>query len=135
MDTGSQVTLFSETLFKSQLQATILNAVEESNWLTLKATNGLQIPYIGYAVLDFKVGGVSIPKKGVIIVEDRCLGSDKAILGMNVISECWKELMQGTHPGVVAFQAAVEPAAGNLWDKAFAVCRQIQQRSPITWAG
>lgn len=130
LDTGSQVTLFSETLFKSQLQETVLNTIDESNLLTLKAANGLQIPYIGYVMMDFKVGGVCIPNKGEIIVEDQCLGSDRAVLGMNVITQCWKELMQGIHPGVVAFWAAVAPTEGNLWEKAFAVCRRIQQKGP-----
>ncbi|XP_041939766.1 uncharacterized protein LOC121700694 [Alosa sapidissima] len=127
---GSQVTLFSESLFKNQLQDSVLNTVDKPGWLTLKAANGLQIPYIGYAILDFKVGGIRIPNKGVIIVNDQCLGSDRAVLGMNVITECWREVMQGIHPGVVAFQATVAPAAGTLWKKAFAVCRQVQQKGP-----
>lgn len=133
LDTGSQVTLFSETLFRKQLQDLSVNTVDKPSWLTLKAANGLQIPYIGYAILDFKVGGIHIPNKGVIIVEDECLGSDRAVLGMNVITECWKELMEGIHPGVVAFRAAVAPDAGSLWEKAFGVCRQVQQRRPMSW--
>lgn len=35
--------------------------------LTLRAANGLEIPY---AVLDFKVAGVQIPGRGVVIVKD-----------------------------------------------------------------
>ncbi|KAA0714559.1 hypothetical protein E1301_Tti017606 [Triplophysa tibetana] len=38
--------------------------------------------------------------------------------------------MQGVHPGVVAFRAAVALIEGNLWEKAFAVCRRIQQTGP-----
>lgn len=132
LDTGSQVTLFSESLFKTRLQDLAVNTIDKPSWLTLKAANGLQIPYIGYAILDFKVGGVHIPNKGAIIVNDECLGSDRAVLGMNVITECWKELMEGVHPGVVAFRASVAPEAGSLWEKAFAVCRQVQQRAPTS---
>lgn len=51
----------------------------------------LHIPYVAYAVVDIfvvVVGGVQVPAKGVVIVEDDCLGADQRILGMNVIAQC-----------------------------------------------
>lgn len=64
------------------------------HWLTLKAANDLHIPYVGHVVVDFVVGGVQVPAKGVGIVKDNCLGEDQGILGMNVIAQYWKELFQ-----------------------------------------
>lgn len=33
-------------------------------WFRLKAANGLEIPYIGYAVLDLEVEGIKVPGRG-----------------------------------------------------------------------
>ncbi|XP_071398135.1 trace amine-associated receptor 13c-like [Centroberyx affinis] len=63
-------------------------------WLKLMAANRLQIPYVGYAVLNMEVGGLQVPNRGVIIVADRCLGSDYGVLGINVIQHCWESVFQ-----------------------------------------
>ena len=52
LDTGSQGTLFSKALFQDE---PVMGASEIS-WLSLRAANGLQLPYVGYALLDFEVG-------------------------------------------------------------------------------
>lgn len=55
LDTGSQVTLFSESLcnelFKNKERGGVLS------WLRLRAVNALRIPYTGYIVADFQAGG------------------------------------------------------------------------------
>lgn len=135
LDTGSQVTLMSHSLFRQRLGEVGLESGDEPRWLTLKAANGLQIPYIGYALLDFKVGGVKLLNKGVIIVSDDCLGSDRAILGMNVIAGCWHELMRGLHPGEAAFRAQLPPQAERAWGRAFSVCRQASMGPPPPFQG
>jgi len=43
LDTGSQVTLFSENLCNEEVLS----------WLKLRTANGLSIPYVGYIVTDF----------------------------------------------------------------------------------
>lgn len=88
LDTGSQVTLFSESFIQKWLGHIKPRGADDLNWLTLKAANGLSIPYTGYAILDFSVAGVKVPGKGVVIVKDECLGVEKGILGMNVITDC-----------------------------------------------
>ncbi|KAE8296865.1 hypothetical protein D5F01_LYC05635 [Larimichthys crocea] len=100
---------------------------QDLHWLTLKAANGLRIPYTGYAILDFTVGGVTVPGKGVIIVKDECLNAEEGILGMNVISHFWKELFQGVHPGLTVFGATMSQAAKGEWKRAFAVCQKVSQ--------
>ncbi|XP_062416225.1 uncharacterized protein LOC134107905 [Pungitius pungitius] len=127
LDTGSQVTLFSETFFQKWLSGEQKRSPQDLLWLSLKAANGLQIPYTGYAILDFSVGGVTVPSKGVIIVKDECLSAERGILGMNVISHCWKELFQGVHPGLTVFGATMSREAKGEWQRAFAVCQKVSQ--------
>ena len=45
-------------------------------WLTFKAANGLCIPYVDYAVLDFSIRGIGL-------------------LGTNVVVDCWTEVFRG----------------------------------------
>lgn len=83
VDTGSQVTLFSESLAKELFAVQCLQEAEVP-WLTLRGANGLDIPYIGYLVTDLEIHGITVPQKGVVIVRDLCLGTHRALLGMNV---------------------------------------------------
>ena len=135
LDTSSQVTLMSETFFRQRLGNVGLESGDEPRWLSLKAANGLQIPYIGYALLDFTVGGVKLPNKGVVIVKDDCLGTERAILGMNVIAGCWHELMHRLHPGEAAFRAQLPPRAERAWVRAFSICRQASMRPALPFQG
>ncbi|KAJ8352057.1 hypothetical protein SKAU_G00235330 [Synaphobranchus kaupii] len=91
LNTGSQVTLFSEQYYQWWLGDRPMQNPTILECLNLRAANGLQIPFTGYAVSDFVVGGVHVPKKGLVIVWDDCLGSEWGVLGMNVIQHCWGE--------------------------------------------
>lgn len=86
----------------------------------LRAANGLEIPYIGYAVLDLEVEGIKVPGRGVVIVEDeKC--THPLIIGMNVIVACWDTLFRCPSKSPVP-QAFKEQ---KVWKEAFATCRQI----------
>lgn len=80
LDTGSQVTLVSKAFFTRHFGDIDMNCAHDSPWLTLRVVNGLQIPYVGNAVVDFAVGGINVPQKGMVVVEDGCMGADHAIL-------------------------------------------------------
>ncbi|KAG1926021.1 interleukin-1 receptor accessory protein-like 1-A [Pimephales promelas] len=93
VDTGSQVTLFTESLSRELFKDHRLQGAEASR-LTLRGANGLDIPYTGYVVVDFDIRGIPVYQKGVVIVKDHCLGTRRALLGMNVIADCWEELFR-----------------------------------------
>lgn len=105
VDTGSQVTIFTESLCKKLFKNKPVE-VGDVSWLTLRAANGLDIPYVGYILADFEVKEASVPTRGIVIVRDGCLGTNQALLGMNVTSACWEEVCQG-HQRTVS--ALVEP--------------------------
>lgn len=124
IDTGSQVTLFSQSLFQRHFSDDCIEDPSRISWLALRAANGLQIPYVGYAVLDFNIGGVEVKRKGVVIVQDDCINTEYGLLGMNVVVDCWEGIFQGRHPGVTAFKSVFPPSADKAWDAAFAACQR-----------
>lgn len=134
IDTGSQVTLFSKTLFEREVRGVEMRNAEELPWLTLKAVNGLKLPYVGYVILDFTVAGVVIPQRGVVIVEDQHLPTPYGILGMNVIRHCWELLEErggGVHRSL--FVSALPRPDRTAWSQAFATCQRVQvARSGLT---
>ncbi|KAL7862811.1 hypothetical protein SRHO_G00117950 [Serrasalmus rhombeus] len=127
VDTGSQVTMFAESLCKELFQDKELGGSEKIPWLTLRAANGLDIPYIGYMVVNFQVGGVEVPERGVIVAKDSCLGANRALLGMNVISACWEELFANSKENL-SLQSQTKPL-GKEWERVFADCRRIRAAS------
>ncbi|KAL7862813.1 hypothetical protein SRHO_G00117970 [Serrasalmus rhombeus] len=127
VDTGSQVTMFAESLCKELFQDKELGGSEKIPWLTLRAANGLDIPYIGYMVVNFQVGGVEVPEWGVIVAKDSCLGANRALLGMNVISACWEELFANSKENL-SLQSQTKPL-GKEWERVFADCRRIRAAS------
>lgn len=72
VDTGSQVTLFSESLSRELFKDHRFQGAEASR-LTLRGANGLDIPYTGYVVVDFHIQAVPVQQQGVVIVKDHCL--------------------------------------------------------------
>lgn len=94
------------------------------------ATNGLMIPYTGYAVMDFVIGGVCCAGQGGFDCEGRVFGPEKGVWGMNVNGKCWKALFQGAYLEMITFTSTISPEAKKATEKAFAVCRQIEEEAP-----
>lgn len=118
LDTGSQVTLMRQSLYNQHFWNKPKN-MTDSTVFTLKAANGLAIPYSGYAILDFEFQGVRVPRRGVVLVEDEHLTSP-FLIGMNVISECWETVFEKPQAVTSATYFSRES-----WKRAFAVCQRI----------
>lgn len=117
LDTGSQVTLVQQQVM--DLHFPEVNKTDTPLLFALKAANGLEIPYSGYAVMDFEVEGVEIPEKGVVVVRNDC-STHPLIIGMNVISACWNDVFA---KGKSAFHPQ-KLKSRRAWKEAFAVCQQ-----------
>ena len=128
IDTGSMVTTVTESFFYkhfSHLQK------KDCKWLGLKAANGLDIPYSGYIELDIFVLGQRIPGRGILIVRDPpnvALQDRKVatpgILGMNVLSECYRVLFE--QHGAQLFHSPPVKSAAPAALRALRHCEKIQ---------
>ena len=118
LDTGSQVTLMQQSLFDEHFSRAKLG--KDPLVFKLRAANGLDIPYTGYAILDLELEGIKIPGRGVVIVRDEHC-TQPLIVGMNVVSACWHAVFK--RPGRSAFSPRQERA---LWEDAFATCRRLE---------
>ena len=65
-DTGSQVTLMRQSLFTEHFSSKLATS---PLFFNLRAANGLDIPYTGYAVLDLELEGKNVPGRGVVVVQ------------------------------------------------------------------
>ena len=70
VDSGSMVSFVTEEFYKKKLQPTCGRVRKDGRMLTLRAANGLEIPYLGYLELDVEVDGVNVPGCGVLVVKD-----------------------------------------------------------------
>jgi hypothetical protein len=92
IDTGSQVTTISEETFNQEIKGKSGDPVEAGQWLTLRAANGLEVPYTGLVVTTIEVDGIKIPETGLLIIQSNKDTKDKlqripGVLGMNVLSQ------------------------------------------------
>ena len=70
VDSSSMVSFVTEEFYKKKLQLTCGHVQQDGQMLTLRAANGLEIPYLGYLELDVEVDGVKIPRCGVLVLKD-----------------------------------------------------------------
>lgn len=99
IDTGSMVSTITESYFLKYFEPWGQERLKRCQWLQLRAANGLTIPYLGYIELDVEICGKVMPECGILVVKDPPGGmctQVPGILGMNVLSRCYKELF-GRH--------------------------------------
>ena len=82
VDTGSQVTTVTEQFYRQHLQQHVLK--DGGAWLTIRAADGLIIPYLGYFEADVEICGKVLSSRGILVVKDS--HSRRALLGMNVLA-------------------------------------------------
>lgn len=118
LDTRSQVTLMAESVFNEHFTQAKLGRTPVL--FKLRAANGLEIPYVGYAVLDLEVKGIQIPGRGVVIVKDEDC-TQPLIIGMNVVTACWDTFFKWPGKSALPSQKFQKP-----WRDAFAICRRVE---------
>ena len=105
LDFGSEVSTITEScFFNDNFRPKGINLLSTSGWLTLTAANGLNIPYIGYLELDVETLGITIPKRGILVVKDSQDSVTRkrkqevpGLLGMNVIEQVRREIKDRRH--------------------------------------
>lgn len=99
IDTGSMVSTITESCFLKHFEPWGQERLKRCQWLQLRAANGLAIPYIGYMELDVELCGKIVSECGILVVRDPPGGmcaQVPGVLGMNVLSRCYRELF-GQH--------------------------------------
>lgn len=69
LDTGSQVSTITESLFREHLLGGNKDLLSTSGWLRITAANGLDISYLGYLELDVETMGKVLLKSGFLVVK------------------------------------------------------------------
>lgn len=85
IDSGSQVSTVTETFFKKSLKNISLRTATP---LSLRAANGLAIPYNGYFITDLEVNKEELRDKGFLVIKDPVgVSTPPCLLGMNVLQD------------------------------------------------
>ena len=82
VDTGSEVTTVTERWVAENLQNSDLLPMTQ---VTLKAANGLEIPYSGVVIVDLELLGQKCVGVPVLVVKDSSDPSTRKMVGMNMI--------------------------------------------------
>ena len=86
IDTGSQVTLLKESVWRAHLAGDGELGSVSASWFRLTAANGMDIPIKGYFVTDVQVRDKVLTDKVVIVMSDAHWSLDApCLLGMNII--------------------------------------------------
>ena len=121
VDTGSMVTLVLETFFKQKLESVCGEVQGGGKMLTQRGANGLEIPYLGYLELDVQVGGVTVPKCGVLVLKEGAATVQQrrrrpGVLGTNVLAKIpqWAELLKMKESSSTLSKQSQKPSKQGL---------------------
>ncbi|KAK7500501.1 hypothetical protein BaRGS_00008408, partial [Batillaria attramentaria] len=102
IDTGSQVTTVTESFYCQYLKGS--SNIQPTQFLTLRAANGLEVPYVGIVVVDLVVCGQTLEAVPVLVTKD-CGNPEKlrvpVLLGMNVLQRITGVLASSDFPPVL----------------------------------
>ena len=85
LDSGSQVSFVTESFFKRAIEPQGHELRSARNWLTIRAADGLEVPYVGYFETDMYVAGQVVADRAILVVRDAGQ-SLPGLLGMNVLA-------------------------------------------------
>lgn len=123
LDTGSQVTMLRKGDFEKHFGQRGHNLKDPSAWLTLRAANGTDIPYLGYVEMEVEVAGVRLPNIGIIVVKDTCLNVS-GLLGMNIIKQVWERLWQDNTLRQWRSEPTTNGRGREVWQRAMLTCKR-----------
>ena len=83
VDTGSQVSMVTEDFYRKYLGSR--STLRDSTWLTIRAANGLELPYAGYFEADVELGGTVLRKQGILVTKVSEGRRAPGLLGMNIL--------------------------------------------------
>ncbi|KAK7483472.1 hypothetical protein BaRGS_00025271, partial [Batillaria attramentaria] len=102
IDTGSQVTTVTENFYCQYLKDS--SSIQPAQFLTLRAANGLEVPYVGIVVVDLVAFGQTLEAVPVLVTKD-CGNPEKlrvpVLLGMNVLQQITGGLASSDFPPVL----------------------------------
>ena len=70
LDSGSEISTVTESFFNENLKPLDKEVDDISGWMTIRAANGLEIPFVGYIETDITLMGQTFPNLGVLVVKD-----------------------------------------------------------------
>ena len=116
LDTGSMVSTITDSFYNRYLSDI---PVVKDRHLTLRAANGLDIPYVGYIETDVYIQPVNLrlERRGILIVKDTPGREVPGLMGMNIIKEC-KDLVINECGSVAPKSLRTDHCMQN-WIKAF----------------
>ena len=99
LDPGSQVTTVGETFFNERLKPAGFEIKGIPPSFTVVSASGEAIPYVGCFETDVCALGQVIESRVVLVIKDKAAleqGQDvmMGILGMNVLQDCWEQLVK-----------------------------------------
>ena len=138
LDTGSQVTIISQHFFETHLKPRLGAMRDASRWLTLRAANGSELPYLGFVETDVVIHGTTVGNCGVLVRRDTehtamdSTGHGVGLLGMNVLHQL-PELQKLL--GWVSSEATDSEMDGSPVKVAQAVCVPARSCMDVTVYG
>ena len=90
IDTGSEVSTVTEAWFNEHLRG---RPLQQTSWLSIKAANGLDIPYVGLLEGRIQVFGQECHASILVIKDTACpltrsrRRQTPALLGMNILQQ------------------------------------------------
>ena len=132
LDTGSMVTTLSESFYLKYLSDI---PIIKENFITLRAANGLGIPYTGYIKTDVYIKSIDkkLEDRGILISTEMPDSTIQGILGMNVIKMC-HEILLANHGPSYDKKMKGDHAAQNLI-KATKSCNATEVKGFVRVAG
>lgn len=121
VDTGSMVTLVTESFYEKKLKPTLGDPRSGTKVLTLKGANGLDIPYIGFVIATVEIGGTAVPECGIFVTKETEATTEMqrripCLIGTNVLGQIpqYQQILQQEEKKIKRKTGFVKVAGSDL---------------------